>query len=78
MLYAPNHLRLKYDYYFGQNTIVPAGTIVKIIKVGGTPEWPEYLVEAYSGTRLVIQSKVSDWVVERIKLLRPFYTRFTP
>jgi len=72
MLFAPNHLRLKYDCGF-DGAIASAGAIVKIVKRGGTPEFPNYLVEAFANTRLVAQKLIPDWMVEPIELLRSSY-----
>lgn len=71
---APNHLRLKYDTEF-ENIIAPAKTIVKVLSTLGTPEWPEYKVEAFSGTRLAATKIVPDWRVEQIELLVSFSVR---
>ena len=67
---APNHLRLRYDIEF-DGAIAGAGTIVKILKELGTPEYPEYEVEAFSGTRLTAVKVVPDYAVESIELLTP-------
>ena len=63
-------LRLRHDCEF-DGIVAPRGMRVKTINISGGSEFPEYLVEAFSGTRLVAQKRVPDWMVEPVELLTP-------